>query len=226
MKMLFKSFLVGVCGACAMGPIFLLVLNRALDKGFFGGFFSALGIAAADGIFFSMGLAGSLSVAAHSIGIVRGFEFLGGLMLIIFGAGTMFGLRDSMSVDRKVDIVEGSFPKSSKKNYIWMSVSSFLINISNPMSLIFFATIASKAFPELIGVRLPVYNFIYAGIFTVLGSMLVFSVISLFATVISKILIKKFRMMLEGATATIFLGIGFYLIIGFLRFVIRSRGIA
>lgn len=225
-KMFFKSFLVGIFGACAMGPIFLLILNRALDKGFWGGFFSATGVALADGIFFSMGLAGSLSVAAHSVGIVRGFEFLGGLILIIFGAGAMFGLRANVNVDRQVDIVEKSLDKASKKSFVWMGLSSFLINISNPMSLVFFATIASKAFPELIGVKLPAIKFIYAGFFAILGSMVVFSLISLFATVISRLLVRRFRVMLEGLTATVFLAIGFYLVIGFFKFAIKSRGIA
>ncbi len=224
-KMLIKSFLVGICGVCAVGPIFLLILNRSLEKGFFIGFLSAFGVAIADGIFFAMGLAGSLSVAAHSAEIIRGFEFFGGLVLIVFGIGSLLGIKGNQEMNTQVDMVENKFQRKMIGTHLWMAISGFLINISNPMSLVFFATIASKAFPELIGLRLPLRHFFYAGIFTTLGSTAAFSLVGAFASVISNILFKKIRVLLEGFTATFFLAMGFYLVIGFLKFMIQSRRI-
>lgn len=224
-KMLIKSFFVGVCGACAVGPIFLLILNRSLEKGFLIGLLSAVGVALADGIFFSMGLAGSLSVASHSAEIIRGFEFFGGLVLIVFGVGSLLGIKTNHNSGEQVDIVENRFQRKTIGTHLWMTLSAFLINISNPMSLVFFATIASKAFPELVGIRLPLRHFLYAGIFATLGSTLSFGLVGAFASVVSCILFKKMRVFLEGFTATFFLGMGLYLVVGFLKFMFENRGI-
>lgn len=224
-KMLIKSFFVGVCGACAVGPIFLLILNRSLEKGLLIGLLSAAGVAVADGIFFSMGLAGSLSVASHSADIIRGFEFFGGLVLVALGVGSLLGIKTNLNVDTRVDIIENNFQRKTFGTHIWMTLSAFLINISNPMSLVFFATIASKAFPELVGMRLPLRHFLYAGIFATLGSSFSFGLIGAFASVVSCMLFKKMRLFLEGFTATFFLGMGLYLVIGFLKFMLESRGI-
>lgn len=222
LKVVLKSFMFGALGACAMGPVFLIILNRALDKGFWGGFASALGISSADGLFFALGLAGSLSVAARSVFILRSFEGFGGLMLIVFGLSTIFNLKKYFYNEPQCEVLLAK-QNNSKPNFVWMSVSSFFINISNPMTLIFFATIASKAFPELAGLNFSWFNVLYAATACSCGSLFLFSLVSAFASLISKLFVKKVRIILESVSATCFLGIGLYLFSGFLKFIIKSR---
>jgi putative LysE/RhtB family amino acid efflux pump len=225
LKVVLKSFMVGALGACAMGPIFLIVLNRALDKGFWGGFASAIGVATADGIFFTLGLAGSLSTAEHSIAIVRGFEGFGGLMLVVFGLSTILGLKTYLTYDHAAELEPKILQKKLFKtgpNFFWLSLSSFFLNISNPMTLIFFATMAVKAFPELARAQLAWVNVLYAATACMVGSLFSFTLVSAFASLIAKLLVKRFRIILEGATATIFLAIGLYLVAGFLKFIVKT----
>jgi putative LysE/RhtB family amino acid efflux pump len=225
LKVILKSFTAGALGACAMGPIFLIILNRALDKGFWGGFFSAIGIAFADGIFFSLGLVGSLSIAAHNISLVRSFEGFGGIVLVVFGLSTILRLKNHFDNEKENKILKITRLKASPPNFLWMSLSSFFMNISNPMTLFFFATIASKAFSELSRTSLAWSNVLYAAVACFAGSLFSFSLVSAFASLIAKVLVKKFRIILEGVTATIFLGIGLYLVAGFLKFVVKNKAI-
>lgn len=221
LNIILKSFFVGVGGACVIGPIFLLILNRALKFGFLAGFYSGLGVALSDGILFGLGFAGVVSIAWKSQFLAKFLEFLGGVILILVGLKTIWGIYKAFRTSRfwmsfeqeneELLYTQEQFEQSNA-NLFWMGFGLFLLNITNPMILVFFATVASRVFPELLGNQISFLYATFAAISTFLGSALVFTACSFFAAFISKVFIPSIRRIIEILTALFFIGTGFYLL--------------
>ncbi len=118
------GFLVGVLLALPIGPVNLLGLQRAVERGFFGGIAAGLGIMAGDGI---IALGAAMGVNAIS-GAIRDYrtaiQIMGGLALIFAGAKLYF-TRPHFATAHEVE-------KATLMDYIWDIPQTFLLTITNP----------------------------------------------------------------------------------------------
>jgi threonine/homoserine/homoserine lactone efflux protein len=122
------GFLVGVLLALPIGPVNLLGLQRAVERGFFGGLAAGLGIMAGDGI---IALGAAMGVNAIS-GAIRNYrtaiQIIGGLALIFAGAKLYFARPEFTSAQDAA--------KATLMDYIWDVPQTFLLTITNPSAVL------------------------------------------------------------------------------------------
>lgn len=161
LEMLLKSYMLGFLAACSVGPMLLLILHRSAQYGRKAGIASALGLALADGIFFAVGMAFGASLAKQSRQVLQVLEKIGAPVLLCMGIYTIW--HDSQEADGG-----GSQEGCSLS---WMLFSSLALTLSNPMSLLFFASVSLRLFPNLGGNLLTIYNLLICAAALFAGSL-------------------------------------------------------
>ena len=118
------GFLIGVLVALPLGPTNLLGLQRAVERGFFGGLAAGLGIMIGDGL---IALGAALGVNALSGAIKQyraAIQIIGGLALIGAGAKLYLTKPEFQSVS--------DAEKATLGDYVWDIPQLFLLTITNP----------------------------------------------------------------------------------------------
>jgi threonine/homoserine/homoserine lactone efflux protein len=115
---------MGVLLAMPFGPVNLLGIQRAVERGFFGGMAAGLGIMAGDGL---IALCASLGVQAIT-GAIRQYrtaiQLLGGVALL--GAGI------KLYLTRPTVTTETQAQKATLRDYAWDIPQTFFLTITNP----------------------------------------------------------------------------------------------
>jgi threonine/homoserine/homoserine lactone efflux protein len=115
---------MGMLLAMPFGPVNLLGIQRAVERGFFGGMAAGLGIMLGDGL---IALGAALGVNALS-GAIREYrtaiQIVGGLALL--GAGIKLYLtQPTIAADTHA-------AKASLRDYVWDIPQTFLLTVTNP----------------------------------------------------------------------------------------------
>jgi threonine/homoserine/homoserine lactone efflux protein len=122
------GMLMGILLAMPFGPVNLLGIQRAVERGFFGGMAAGLGIMLGDGL---IALCAALGVNAIS-GAIRQYrtaiQIIGGLALLIAG-GKLYLTRATVAT-------EGVAQKASLYDYIWDIPQTFLLTVTNPAAVL------------------------------------------------------------------------------------------
>jgi threonine/homoserine/homoserine lactone efflux protein len=120
------GLIIGVLVAAPVGPVNVLCIQRAIERGFWGGLAAGLGAVIGDGLialFAGLGVgAVSGAVAHHRTAI----EVIGGLALLAFGAKLYFtepSLTPQLSPED---------PNASLKDFVWDIPQTFFLTITNP----------------------------------------------------------------------------------------------
>ncbi len=118
--------IIGVLVAAPVGPVNVLCVQRAIERGFWGGLAAGIGSVLGDGL---IALSAGLGVGAVS-GAVRNnraiVQVIGGLALLVFGAKLYF------TTPRLRVPADGETEGTSLKDYIWDIPQTFFLTISNP----------------------------------------------------------------------------------------------
>jgi threonine/homoserine/homoserine lactone efflux protein len=122
------GFLVGVLLALPIGPINLLGLQRAVERGFFGGLAAGIGIMLGDGL---IALGAALGVNAIS-GAIREYRTL----IQIVGGLTLVGAGAKLFFSRPVFTTVVDAEKATLKDYVWDIAQTFLFTITNPAAVL------------------------------------------------------------------------------------------
>ena len=124
---------MGVLLAMPFGPVNLLGIQRAVERGFFGGMAAGLGIMLGDGL---IALGAALGVNAIS-GAIRQYrtaiQILGGLALL--------GVGVKLYLTRAAVTTETHGEKASLWDYIWDTPQTFVLTITNPGAVLALITI-------------------------------------------------------------------------------------
>jgi threonine/homoserine/homoserine lactone efflux protein len=122
-----KAIIVGFCGSVAVGPIGVLCIQRTINKGRHSGFISGAGAASADTVFAAFAvfsLAAVQSLLEHNQAI---FYIAGGAIIAVMGIKIHF----------TNPIKQLKKPKVSKFKLFEDFVSTFLLTLTNPMTIFF-----------------------------------------------------------------------------------------
>jgi threonine/homoserine/homoserine lactone efflux protein len=130
---LLKGFVIGFSLALPVGPIALLCIRRTLARGPASGVVSGLGAAAADGVYGS--------IAAFGITFISNFLFSHSITLRVIGGCVLCYL--GVSIFRSIP---GNNSASGVENGLLHDyISTFLLTLTNPMTIITFAAIFAAA---------------------------------------------------------------------------------
>lgn len=199
---------VGLSAACAMGPIFVLTFNRSALFGFWKGFSTALGSAAADTIFFALGLLGALTLLENSNGLILAMDSIGAAALIGLGIRTIQRHRN----------YHATLP--TDQGVILSALKSFLVTIVNPLVALSFMFISIQIVPEELN-PLPISVGIIASSMVFLGSMTTLSMVSLIASKVGSAISKKKLSLIAYLSGFSFIAIAFYFIFDLISNLIR-----
>ncbi len=120
------GLLIGVLVAAPVGPVNVLCIQRAIERGFWGGIAAGLGAVLGDGL---IAMFASLGVGAIS-GAVQyhrsTIQIIGGLALIAFG------LKLALAPPRLANLHPAHEVNASLKDYAWDIPQTFFLTITNP----------------------------------------------------------------------------------------------
>jgi threonine/homoserine/homoserine lactone efflux protein len=117
--------IIGILVSAPVGPVNVLCIQRAIERGFWGGIAAGLGAMLGDGL---VALCAALGVGAISGAIQYHrltIQVLGGLVLIVFGA------RLNFAAPRVVPMAMGSRAETLR-DFIWDIPQTFILTITNP----------------------------------------------------------------------------------------------
>lgn len=125
-----KGLILGFVIAAPVGPIGVLCARRTLTHGRRAGFFSGMGAATADAIYGFIAAFGLTFVSNFLIGHQFWLRLVGGTLLCLLGTKTLISVPKENS----------ELPPSARK-YAGMYTSTFLLTLTNPMTIFSFAAV-------------------------------------------------------------------------------------
>jgi threonine/homoserine/homoserine lactone efflux protein len=120
------GIIIGILVAAPVGPVNVLCIQRAIERGFWGGIAAGLGAMLGDGL---IALCAALGVGAIS-GAVQdhrmAIQFVGGLVLVAFGLKLYF------TAPRFVPVTPVAGRAETLRDFVWDIPQTFLLTITNP----------------------------------------------------------------------------------------------
>jgi threonine/homoserine/homoserine lactone efflux protein len=124
-----RGMLIGLSIAAVVGPMCILCIQRTLSRGHLYGLVSGLGIATADAVYGSIAAFGLTIIASLLISQQGWLRLIGGLFLVYLGIKTILSKPATRVVTAQAN------------NFLGAYVSTFLLTITNPMTILSFAAI-------------------------------------------------------------------------------------
>lgn len=124
-----KGVIIGLSIAVPVGPIGVLCIRRTLTKGRIVGFLSGLGAASADAFYGAVAGFGVTFLSNLLVGNQMAFRLIGGILLLAIGLKTFL----SKPADQEA--------LASQKNLWEAYLSTFILTLTNPMTILFFAAV-------------------------------------------------------------------------------------
>jgi len=118
--------IIGILVAAPVGPVNVLCIQRAIERGFWGGIAAGMGAMFGDGL---IALCAALGVGAISGAVAYHrltIQVLGGLVLLAFGLKLYF------ATPRFAPVAIGDEHKETLRDFVWDIPQTFLLTITNP----------------------------------------------------------------------------------------------
>jgi threonine/homoserine/homoserine lactone efflux protein len=156
LSLILQGFILGFAIAAPVGPIGLLCIQRTLHQGQLVGLASGLGAATADAFYGAVAAFGLTLVSSFLIAQQFWLALLGGLFLCYIGVGTFLASPAERAASSEAKGIGGAY------------VSTFLLTITNPLTILSFVAIFAGAGLATAGGDILSAVWIVAGVF--LGS--------------------------------------------------------
>jgi threonine/homoserine/homoserine lactone efflux protein len=127
-----SGVVMGLVAAVPIGPVNLICVRRTFAFGPVNGFVSGLGAALGDGVFAAITGLGLTWVAQLIEGYATIIELVGALLLVFFG------YRAFRAAEPRFDPESGEGAESGGASLVGAIVSTFLLTITNPATLLAF----------------------------------------------------------------------------------------
>lgn len=158
-----KACFLGWMVAIPVGPVGLLIIQRSITMGHVRGLVSGLGAALADSVFGFLAAIGLVALIENYGNAKLFIRPLGALVLSI--VGIVFILKKKRE-EKAEEVLTANFANQ----YLWDLLSTFLLTLMNPMTIIAFGALFAGADLIPVDVRRIQYFEISLGVFT--GSLL------------------------------------------------------
>jgi len=121
---------IGVLIAAPVGPVNIICIQRAIERGPLGGLLAGIGAVLADGLIASAAALGVSSITGLVSTYRDTIQVVGGLALIVF-AISMLRNRPSLAVSASAQPSEGNL-----RAIVWDLPKAFLLTITNPAAVL------------------------------------------------------------------------------------------
>jgi len=136
LSLLLKGILLGFSIAAPVGPIGIICIRQTISKGRLAGLSAGLGAASADAIYGAVAGFGITFISNFLISQQFLFRFFGGIFLCYLGIKT-FVMKPSIL--KPGTLIDDNHNKGNSSTYL----TTLLLTLTNPMTIISFATIFS-----------------------------------------------------------------------------------
>jgi threonine/homoserine/homoserine lactone efflux protein len=126
-QLVLAGMVVGVLVSAPIGPVNVLCIQRAVTKGFWGGFAAGLGAALGDGLLAAIAAFSVSAISDVMIAYSGLIQLVGGLVLIAFGVTLLF---------THPALVAAARHESGLSEHTGIIPQTFLLTISNPGAII------------------------------------------------------------------------------------------
>jgi len=126
-----KGFIIGISIAAPVGPIGVLCIQRTIAYGKLNGLATGLGAASADAVYGFVAAFGLTFISNFLVAQQTWFRLIGGGFLIYLGIRAYFSA------------LENTATTTSKPKHVGAYGTTFLLTLSNPMTILSFAAIFS-----------------------------------------------------------------------------------
>ncbi|WP_169330638.1 LysE family transporter [Haloferax sp. Atlit-4N] len=136
-----RGLVLGVSIAAPVGPIGVLCIQRTLSKGRLSGFVSGLGAASADAVYGAIAGFGLAALSSVLLGHRNGIALAGGVILLYIGLQSIRG--DPASVESAPTTEQSAVapPDSNPRTLVADFGSTFLLTLTNPVTILAFVGI-------------------------------------------------------------------------------------
>lgn len=162
-----KGLMIGFCIAAPVGPIGILCINRSLQGGFKSGFLTGCGAATADGFYGFIAGFGLIAISLFLMHQKLIIQLIGGLFLVYLGIKTLL-----------VNPAEKKANTRKSKSLLGDYLSTFLLTITNPMTILSF--IAVFAGLGIAGIHISYIKSLALVVGVILGSLIWWLLLTLF----------------------------------------------
>ncbi|MBM3185068.1 MAG: LysE family transporter [Bacteroidetes bacterium] len=146
MQFFIQAFSIGFLLSVLIGPVFFILLETSITKGFRAAISFDLGVFLSDllyiliAVMFMEQIKG-LDTASNKIL----FSFIGGTIFILYGLFTFFK-KPALTENSVIDTNEVvNMPVTQTKDYVMLGVKGFLLNFANPLVIFYWLSVASFA---------------------------------------------------------------------------------
>jgi threonine/homoserine/homoserine lactone efflux protein len=126
-----KGAALGLAIAAPVGPIGILTIRRTLAYGQTYGIMTGIGAGLGDGVYGLVAAFGLVAVGEWLVSLKLWFHLLGGAAILIFGIHTLMTAGKKKKAEETIDSIGGATAAL---------VSSFLLTLTNPMTILSFFT--------------------------------------------------------------------------------------
>ena len=136
-SIMFSGFLTGLLLQIAIGPVFFFILNISLQRTVIDGLFAVIAVTIVDYIFITLAVIGVWKLLEKPK-IKLGLGITSSIVLILFGIIMILTIKQN-----NFDNISNVYFES---NYISSFISTFLLTISSPLTIVFWTSLfATKA---------------------------------------------------------------------------------
>ncbi|MCJ8289713.1 MAG: LysE family transporter [Crocinitomicaceae bacterium] len=136
MDLLLKGLVTGFILSIMIGPVFFVLLETSIRKGVKAALWMDLGVLISDLVYILIAYVFFNEVEELSDGgDTSVFRFVGGLLFIVYGVFNFF----KKVTEHKY--TEDSIPTSSTRDYIFLGLKGFLLNIANPLVIFYWFSV-------------------------------------------------------------------------------------
>lgn len=137
------GFLIGFPIAVSPGPIFFLVLQRTLARGWRSGLVSGLGVATGDATYAALAAFGVAAVTSLLIGQLRWIGLAGGTAILIIGIRTILTNRVGAPLPSPIGgrVIRGGVSGEKGERVLGSYALTVVLTLSNPSTILSFAAV-------------------------------------------------------------------------------------
>jgi threonine/homoserine/homoserine lactone efflux protein len=148
MDFFIQAFSIGFLLSVMVGPIFFLLLETSITKGFRSALALDFGVLVSDIIYVLIAVMFVEQIKGLIAGNKLMFSMIGGAIFLIYGLISLFkkvALLDSQKLEGIDASPENSRQQNNTKDYVFLGLKGFVLNFANPMVIFYWVSVASVA---------------------------------------------------------------------------------
>ncbi len=167
MDFFIQAFSIGFLLSVMIGPIFFLLLETSITKGFRAALALDLGVLISDIVYVLIAVMFVEQIKGLIAGNKLMFSIIGGSIFVIYGVINLVkkvALLDSQKLEGIDTHLDSSKQQSHTKDYVFLGVKGFVLNFANPMVIFYWVSVASVANNTVPDENGTMWAFVFLGI--------------------------------------------------------------